>query len=174
VRGVARSHTGGLERLPQPLADAVPRPRAEPPAAGTGRRDGDGRASASNGTSAEPADDSTADDAPADPAQPPQRVRGPARVIDTATLAVDGRRLRLYGVARGSRRFADQMADYIGNRSVTCSRVRGEAYRCRVDGYDLSEVVLYNGGAHARDGAPRDLQQAEARARRKGLGVWRR
>ncbi|MCJ2084347.1 hypothetical protein [Methylobacterium sp. J-090] len=100
---------------------------------------------------------------------------GPVEVIDTATLRVAGKLVRLFGVewVRGGQ--ADELTRYLAGRTVTCQPVAGsEARLCNVDGRDLSEVVLFNGGGRASSEATPDLVAAEDRARSERLGVWAR
>jgi endonuclease YncB( thermonuclease family) len=102
-------------------------------------------------------------------------ISGPAEVIDTATLRVGGKLVRLFGVewVRGGQ--ADELTRYLAGRSVSCQPVAGsEARLCAVDGRDLSEVVLFNGGGRASSEATPDLVAAEDRARSERLGVWAR
>ena len=107
------------------------------------------------------------------PAPPPiQTVIGVPGVIDTATLEFDGRRVRLAGVVGEGGRFASDMNSYIGGREVACVPFAGAAHRCEVGGYDLSEVVLFNGGARATGDASGDLKAAETRARQERVGIW--
>ncbi|WP_247635254.1 hypothetical protein [Methylobacterium sp. 37f] len=117
--------------------------------------------------------------APAEEA-PPKRtatneISGPVEVIDTATLRVGGKLVRLFGVewVRGGQ--ADELIRYLAGRTVTCQPVAGsEARLCAVDGRDLSEVVLFNGGGRASPEATPDLVAAEDHARAERLGVWAR
>lgn len=106
---------------------------------------------------------------------PPGPVSGVAEVIDTATLRVDGRIVRLFGVewARGGR--PEDLTGYLAGREVTCEPAdANEVYRCKVDGRDLSQVVLYNGGGRAADDAPPELVAAQDRARTERVGIWQR
>jgi endonuclease YncB( thermonuclease family) len=48
-----------------------------------------------------------------------------------------------------------------------------ERYRCNVDGQNLSQVILSNGGARATPDAPAELLAAEDEARSARLGIWR-
>jgi hypothetical protein len=48
------------------------------------------------------------------------------------------------------------------------------AHICTVEGRDLSEVVLFNGGGRASSEATPDLAAAEDHARTERLGVWKR
>ena len=102
-------------------------------------------------------------------------VTGPAQVIDTATLKVGGKVVHLFGVewVRGGQ--ADELARYIGGRPVTCQPAPGsENMNCLVNGRDLSEVVLFNGGGRASPEASPELVAAEDHARSERLGVWKR
>ncbi|XYD11423.1 nuclease [Methylobacterium sp. NMS12] len=106
---------------------------------------------------------------------PPNAVTGQAQVIDTATLKVGGKVVHLFGVewVRGGQ--AEELSRYIGNRSVTCQPAPGSAnMNCLVDGRDLSEVVLFNGGGRASPEASPELVAAEDHARSERLGVWKR
>jgi hypothetical protein len=44
----------------------------------------------------------------------------------------------------------------------------------QVEGRDLSEVVLFNGGGRATPDATPELKAAEAKARAAGHGVWQK
>ncbi|KMO12504.1 thermonuclease family protein [Methylobacterium platani] len=98
---------------------------------------------------------------------------GVAEVLDTATLRLGGRTLRLSGVesARGAQ--ASDLSGYLAGRPVNCQPNPGRtAWICTVDGHDLSEVVLYNGGGRATPEATPDLVEAERHARAGKLGIW--
>lgn len=100
---------------------------------------------------------------------------GIPEVIDTATLRVGGKVVRLFGVewVRGGQ--ADELGKYLRKRSVTCQPAPGSsAHICTVEGRDLSEVVLFNGGGRASSEATPDLVAAEDHARTERLGVWKR
>ena len=124
-----------------------------------------------------PPPESTGDpepDAPALP-PPPNAVTGTVQVIDTATLRIGGKLVHLFGVewVRGGQ--ADELARYIAGRPVTCQPAPGsENMNCTVDGRDLSEVVLFNGGGRASPEASPELVAAEDHARSERLGVWKR
>lgn len=115
----------------------------------------------------------TASVAPATPAR--GVLAGVPEVIDTATLRIEGKVVRLFGVewARGAQ--GDDLKGYIRGRSVRCTAAgTGDTHRCEVDGKDLSEVVLYNGGGRATPDAPADLVTAENHAKAEKLGVWKK
>ena len=100
---------------------------------------------------------------------------GVPEVIDTATLRIEGRVVRLFGVewARGGQ--AEDLTRYLQGREAACSPAASlDQYRCHLEGRDLSEVVLYNGGGRATATAPPDLVAAENHAKTEKLGVWRR
>jgi endonuclease YncB( thermonuclease family) len=111
-----------------------------------------------------------------DPTPPaPNSVTGPVQVVDTATLKVGGKVVHLFGVewVRGGQ--AEELARYIGGRPVTCQPAPGsQTMNCLVDGRDLSEVVLFNGGGRASPEASPELVAAEDHARSERLGVWKR
>jgi endonuclease YncB( thermonuclease family) len=106
---------------------------------------------------------------------PEGALRGVPEVIDTATLSIGGRVVALLGVqwARGGGEPAD-LAGYLRGREVTCLPAEGsaKAYRCEVEGQDLSKVVLFNGGGRATTEATPDLLAAEAHARSAKTGLW--
>ena len=96
-------------------------------------------------------------------------------VVDTATLRIGGKLVRLFGVewVRGGQ--AADLTRYLAGRSVSCRRAPGsETYLCEVEGRDLSEVVLFNGGGRASSEASPELVAAEDHARSERLGVWKR
>jgi endonuclease YncB( thermonuclease family) len=97
---------------------------------------------------------------------------GVPTVVDTATLRIDGRDVRLLGVAGLDGGHAARMAAYIDGREVRCAPVEAERYRCDVDGKDLAEAVLFNGGGRAEVDAPAALRNAERQARIRNRGVW--
>src|SRR6202022_4592418 len=91
-------------------------------------------------------------------------VRGTAEVLDTAMLAIRGRKIQLEGIlGDGDRRAVRSLARFLGGP---------ERYRCNVDGQNLSEVILSNGGARATADAPAELLAAEDEARSARLGIW--
>ena len=118
-------------------------------------------------------------ESPAVTPEPPRpaanAVTGQVQVIDTATLRLNGKLVRLFGVewVRGGQ--ADELTRYINNRPVTCQPVPGsENQICQIEGRDLSEVVLFNGGGRASSEATPELVAAEDHARSERLGVWKR
>lgn len=111
------------------------------------------------------------DDAPRNP----NDVAGIPEVIDTATLKLSGKVIHLFGVewVRGAQ--SEELTKYLRGRSVTCRPAAGSsAFLCSVEGRDLSEVVLFNGGGRASSEASPDLVAAEDHARSERLGVWKR
>jgi membrane peptidoglycan carboxypeptidase len=109
------------------------------------------------------------------PANSDAGARGPADVLDTATLAIRGRRFQLEGiVGDDDRRALRALARFLRRREVVCvSAPTAERYRCNVDGQNLSEIILSNGGARATPDAPAELLAAEDEARSARIGIWR-
>lgn len=97
---------------------------------------------------------------------------GVPSVEDTGTFRVDGITLRLEGVQGLGGRHATRMERYIAGREITCRPTVGDRHRCEVDGWDLSKVVLFNGGGRVTPDASAELVGAEAKARRERRGVW--
>jgi hypothetical protein len=117
-------------------------------------------------------------DAPAAAADPvpsdPGLLRGVPDILDAATLYVDGKVVHLFGVewVRGGGDPED-LSRYLRGREVVCQPVPGsEAFRCDVEGQDLSKVVIFNGGGRARPEATPELKAAEEHARAARRGVW--
>jgi 1A family penicillin-binding protein len=102
--------------------------------------------------------------------------RGPAEVLDTATLAIRGRKIQLEGiVGDDDRRALRSLARFLRRRDVSCEPSGSpDRYRCSVEGQNLSEIILSNGGARATPDAPAELLAAEDEARSARLGIWRR
>lgn len=111
------------------------------------------------------------------PGANPSALTGVPEIIDTATLQLQGKIVRLMGVewTRGAGE-PDDLARYLRGRSVSCEPVKpsSEQHRCNVDGQDLSKVVLYNGGGRATSDATPELLAAEAHARSTRTGLWGR
>jgi len=103
---------------------------------------------------------------------PRQMVVGIPTVLDTATLRIADRSVRLEGVSGVGGTYARGMAEYIADREIACRPTADDRYRCEVDGWDLSEVVLFNGGGRATADAAPELAEAERKARREGRGIW--
>jgi penicillin-binding protein 1A len=102
-------------------------------------------------------------------------VRGAAEVLDTGTLDIRGRVVRLVGVEGEDGRFARQLARFLRRRDVVCEPAgAADRHRCKVEGHDLSTLVLLNGGGRATSDATPELLSAEGEARMARLGVWRR
>jgi hypothetical protein len=64
--------------------------------------------------------------------------------------------------------------DIFGDATTCRPTGAGDLYRCDVDGRDLSQVVLYNGGGRATADAPSELVAAESHAKAERLGVWKK
>jgi endonuclease YncB( thermonuclease family) len=165
-------------RPPETARTAATEPATSPTPAPTGMPSGASRgapAAAPVPDTVTPPPETGGDPEPDTPPPSPNAVTGPVQVIDTATLKVGGKVVHLFGVewVRGGQ--ADELARYIGGRTVTCQPAPGsETMNCLVDGRDLSEVVLFNGGGRASPEASPELVAAEDHARSERLGVWKR
>ncbi|MFB0489150.1 penicillin-binding protein 1A [Methylobacterium sp. OAE515] len=124
--------------------------------------------------SAERAEPARAVAAAADP-PPAGEIRGVPEVIDTGTLNLRGRVVRLLGVEGERGHLARQLASYLRRREVVCTGVSdGAKARCRIEGDDLAGLILAAGGARAAEDAPPDLLGAEEQARAERVGLWGR
>ncbi len=102
-------------------------------------------------------------------------IRGVAVVQNSATLEIQGRLVRLYGVEGTRGRAARELRRCLGRREVVCEPVGGgNEHRCRVDDQDLSRVVLYNGGGRATANATPELRALDQQARSARVGIWSR
>ena len=132
---------------------------------------------------------------PAPPEEPRLVIRGDARVVDAATIAADGRRLRLFGLVPIER---DRICDVDGRRRWACgiharaalgALVKGRILRCRTvsigpddvavvdclsQDRSISERMVEAGWAELdADGrASPTLTAARATAERDGRGIW--
>ena len=103
-----------------------------------------------------------------------QPVRGVPRLVDTATLILNGATVHLSGVEGESGARVQDLDRYIRGRQVTCQPADGAAgeYDCKIGQYDLGEAVVLNGAGRAATNAPDRLHEAEEKARNAGRGVW--
>lgn len=100
-------------------------------------------------------------------------LRGVPDVIDTGTLSIRGRTVRLLGVAGEGGVMARQLSRYLRRREVSCAPEPGSGgMRCQIDGDDLASLILSAGGARASADAPSDLAEAEDQARSERAGLW--
>jgi penicillin-binding protein 1A len=102
-------------------------------------------------------------------------VRGTADVLDTSTLSIRGKIIQLEGIlGDNDRRAVRPLARFLRRREVICEPGgAAERYRCNVEGQNLSQVILSNGGARATADAPAELLAAEDEARSARIGIWR-
>ena len=112
--------------------------------------------------------------APAPAAEP--ALRSVPLVLDTGTIEIRGRTVRLFGVEGEGGRSAREVARFLRGREVACEPVSGaESHRCVINGGDdLAETILLNGAARATAEASPELLAAEERAKLERIGVWRR
>jgi membrane peptidoglycan carboxypeptidase len=105
-----------------------------------------------------------------------ETLRGEAAAVDTGTLNIQGKVVRLFGVDgwRNSRALRD-FDRYLDRGGVECTPLGEQgSYRCTLQGQDLSKVVLFNGGGRASSEATPELLATEEEARSARVGVWRR
>ncbi len=70
---------------------------------------------------------------------------------------------------------AADLSRYLQSREVTCYQVAStDLHRCQLNGRDLSEVILFNGGGRATASAPLELVAAENHAKAERIGIWRK
>jgi hypothetical protein len=106
--------------------------------------------------------------------QPPV-VSGPAQVVDTATLIINGQRLALAGVEGEGGEYARQLQSLIASQGgmVNCAP-QGRGFVCQLpNGMDIARAALYNGAARAADDASDDYRQQAESARSGRRGIWR-
>lgn len=108
------------------------------------------------------------------PAEPlgPQPIKGIPDVLNTGLLSIRGRLIPLYGVEGVYEPHVSSFTAYIRDREVDCTPEGDESYRCTLEGADLSKVVLGNGAARAKPGAPAHLKAAESEAKSEAKGIW--
>lgn len=119
---------------------------------------------AKTATPAPPSDESTS------------RLRGRARVIDTATLEINGQSVALFGVEiNQDRRATRALASFLRRRDVQCAPAHdSNSFRCSAGGRDIAEAVVAAGVAPASENATQDILAAEEAARAHRAGIWRR
>jgi endonuclease YncB( thermonuclease family) len=121
----------------------------------------------------------------------PQRIVGPATVVDAGTLVIDGRTVKLWGIDAPARdahcrdqpnppwpcgeHAAAALAGWLGARAVNCDpRTRYTTNPalalCRLNGRDVGKWLVMHGWARdapaQSDGMYRTLERAAARKRR--------
>ncbi|WP_337355695.1 PBP1A family penicillin-binding protein [Prosthecomicrobium sp. N25] len=146
-----------------------PPPAIRRPADGVAAMTGDPDARAAPGpTGSAPADAEVSAD------QDREAVSGRAKVIDTATLEIDGTVVRLKGIEPSRGRPARSLARFIRRKPLDCQRIADGWHRCEVGGRDLAWIILSAGGSSASPDADDAQREAEAIARERRLGIWRR
>jgi len=106
--------------------------------------------------------------------QDPKQITGIPDVLDTGTLSIKGRIVKLYGVRGAHEPHTSQLAGYIRDREVKCTLLDKVYYRCMLGTTDLSEAALLNGAAWILVDAPDHLKLAAEKAKNKQVGVWAR
>jgi outer membrane protein OmpA-like peptidoglycan-associated protein len=100
-------------------------------------------------------------------------IAGRPVVLDTGTLVINRQIVKLAGVVGELGKYADQLTAYLSANSVEC-RPAGNAYRCMIGQYDLSEIIVFNGGGRATPDASSEIKAAELKARANKVGIWER
>lgn len=125
------------------------------------------------------------------PAVHAAELSGNAFVNDDATLRVDGKTVRLYGIhvpptgedclqlerpvrcgSRAALALEFRIQDFVRCDPVARNADGTVTARCESGGYDLSAYLLERGWALAAPDAPFDYVALERIAERRGLGVW--
>jgi endonuclease YncB( thermonuclease family) len=126
-------------------------------------------------------------------AAPPERIVGPATIIDGDTLEIGGRRIRLHGIDapesaqtcrlddrsyRCGEEAAFALADAVGQRSVACDPVDTDRYGrlvavCWLGADDLNARMVAEGWALAYRRYSDDYAIDEETARLARRGLWR-
>jgi len=111
---------------------------------------------------------------PPPPAVLPDTLSGHAKVVNTATLIVDGQKLQLFGIRGEGGAYAAQLRSLLESQGnvVSCHR-RDTQYVCTLPGdIDIARAALFNGAARPAANAPPDYRDQAASARDAGRGVW--
>jgi endonuclease YncB( thermonuclease family) len=126
-------------------------------------------------------------------ASPPERIVGPATIIDGDTLEIGGRRIRLHGIDapetaqtcrvedrpyRCGEEAAFALADEVGRRPVACDPVDSDRYGrviavCWLGIEDLNARMVAQGWALAYRRYSDDYALDEETARAARRGLWR-
>jgi endonuclease YncB( thermonuclease family) len=104
----------------------------------------------------------------------PDTISGPATVIDTATLSINGQQVTLFGVTGETGTYADQLQDMVNeNGSNVSCQLQEQTYRCVLaNGLDIARVALFNGAARPGADASDDYRNQAASAQAGHKGVW--
>lgn len=108
------------------------------------------------------------------PPEEPKSISGEIGVVDTETVTIDGRSVKLAWVSgdvpsEAIQPFQDYILTHPGK--ATCEPV-GNRWRCTLGRQNLSEVLLMSGLSCPRPGAPESLRAAANLARNQRKGVW--
>ena len=104
-----------------------------------------------------------------------EAITGPATVVDTATLTVNGQKVQLFGIEGETGVLADQLQDLVtaAGPSVTC-QPKDQTYVCKLpNGTDVARAALYNGAARPGQDASDDYRQVSDAAKTAHKGIWR-
>jgi hypothetical protein len=104
----------------------------------------------------------------------PEAISGPATVVDTATLTVNGQKVQLFGIEGETGVLADELQDLItaSGPNVTC-KPHDQTYVCTLpNGTDVARAALYNGAARPGQDASDDYRQVSDAAKSAHKGIW--
>jgi len=105
----------------------------------------------------------------------PDTVDGPATVVTTGDLQINGQDVMLAGVSGEGSPYSDQLQKLISGQggAVHCVR-QSSGYQCKMtNGLDVALSALFNGGARPTPDAPETYQSQAKAAQIAHRGVWR-
>jgi endonuclease YncB( thermonuclease family) len=121
------------------------------------------------------------------------QITGPAKVVDSTVIEIDGQRIMLFGIDSVMRKqncavdgkiwqcwaaAVRELQTLVDQGPATCETVgEPDAYgrilaRCNINGQSLNEQFVRSGFAVARPNETTDYVAAEAEAKEKKLGLW--
>jgi len=104
----------------------------------------------------------------------PDTVSGPAKVVTTSSLLINGQPVSLVGINGQGGTYATELQSVIDAQggTVNCTR-QSQQYVCKLaSGIDIALTSLYNGGAQPTADAPDTYQTQAKAAQAAGRGVW--
>jgi endonuclease YncB( thermonuclease family) len=100
---------------------------------------------------------------------------GPAQVVDTGTLSINGEQVVLAGIIGKSGTYAAQLQSLIDSQgpAVSCTLQR-QGYLCLLPSkLDIARAALFNGAGEPSADASDDYRQQAQAARAAHRGIWR-
>ncbi len=108
------------------------------------------------------------------PAQLPD-INGPAQVLDTANLLVNGQPVALWCITGMGAPYDAQLNKYVQAQggTVSCQPQDNGRYVClTASGYDVAKAAMFNGAARATADAPNDYLEVQNQAKANHSGIW--